>query len=59
MKRFQLNIFKSRKPKGKATLVGKFDRPMDARQSRAAKDAVYYEIVDLTDGRIIEVKHDR
>jgi hypothetical protein len=56
MGRFKLNIYEKRKPKGKISSGGKFDRPMAARQSQAAKDAAYYEIIDLTDGRIIEMK---
>lgn len=54
--RFQLRTYKKRKPKGKYISSRQYDRPMDARQSRAARDAVYYEIVDLTDRRIIEIK---
>lgn len=54
--RFQLRVYKKRKPKGKALLTRQYARPMDARQSQAAQEAVYYEIVDLTDKRIIEVK---
>ena len=56
MKRFKLNVYEKQKPKGKATSGGRFDRPMEARQSQAAKDAVYYEIMDLVDSRIIEIK---
>lgn len=54
--RFKLNVYDKRKPKGKATSGGNYDRPMAARQSKAATQAVYYEIVDLTDNRVIEVK---
>lgn len=58
MSRFQLLIFKQKKPKGKPLTTERYDLPMAARQSQAAKDAVYYEIRDLTDGRIIEIKHE-
>jgi len=56
--RFQLRTYKKRKPKGKTLKAKQFDTPMAARQSELAKDAVYYEIIELADKRIIEVKID-
>jgi hypothetical protein len=56
MSRFKLNIYEKRKPKGKVVSGGTYDRPMAARQSKAAKEAVYYEIMDIIDKRIIETK---
>jgi len=56
--RFQLRTYKKRKPKGRVLKAKQFDTPMAARQSEPAKDAVYYEIVELADKRIIEIKHE-
>lgn len=53
--RFLLRTYKSRKPKGKPQSKA-FPTPMAARQSKAAKEAVYYEIMDIIDKRIIEIK---
>lgn len=55
--RFQLKIYKKRKPKGKPIFTCQYNRPMAARMAQVARDAVYYEIVDLRDyNRIIEIK---
>ncbi len=56
--RFQLRTYKQRKPKGKALKVKLFHTPKAARNSQVAKDAVYYEIIEIADKRIIEVKHE-
>ena len=52
--RFQLNVYEKRKPKGKAISKESYETPLAARI--AAREAKYFEIVDLTDKRIIEVK---
>lgn len=56
MDRFQLNIYAEKKPKGKAITQKKFDSPKLARLSKIAQKAVYYEIVDRLDKRVIEIK---
>ena len=58
MNRFQLNIYAKRRPKGKAIKQKKFDSPKLARLSKIAQKAIYYEIVDRLDKRIIEIKID-
>ncbi len=56
--RFELRTYKRRKPKGKTIEAKQFHTPMAARQSQVAKDAVYYEIIEIADKRVIEVKID-
>jgi hypothetical protein len=56
MGRFQLNIYAKDKPKGKSIKKKMFDSPKEARLSKDAQKAVYYEIVDQHDKRIIEIK---
>ena len=56
MSRFQLNVYAKRKPKGKAITLKNFDSPKLARLSAIAQKAVYYEIVDRLDKRVIEIK---
>ncbi len=56
MSRFQLNIYAKRKPKGNIVTKKKLDSPKLARLSKAAQKAVYYEIVDRLDKRVIEIK---
>ncbi len=54
--RFQLRTYGKRKPKGKALKAKQFNTPMAARNSQVAKEAVYYEIIEVADKRVIEVK---
>jgi hypothetical protein len=56
MARFQLNIYAKKKPKGKIIAKKGFDSPKAARLSKAAQKAIYFEIVDSRDNRIIEMK---
>ncbi len=56
--RFQLRTYKQRKPKGKTIKAKLFHTPKAARNSQVAKEAVYYEIIEIADKRIIEVKMD-
>jgi hypothetical protein len=53
--RFRLNTYATNK-KGKIIKKREFESPMEARQSSEAQKAVYYEIIDLNDKRIIEIK---
>lgn len=59
MSRFQLNIYAKRKPKGNIVTKKNFDSPKLARLSKVAQKAVYFEIVDRLDKRVIEIKIDQ
>ncbi len=54
--RFELRTYEKRKPKGKVIKTRQFHTPKAARNSQVAKEAVYYEIIEIADKRIIEVK---
>lgn len=55
--RFLLRTYEGKQSKkGKIVKKKEFESPLKARMSSLAQKAVYYEIVDLEDKRVIEVK---